>query len=166
MYLITIDGPAGSGKTTLASLIHDLLASEGENVLTIHMDDLYPGWDGAFTEHVSKSLTSILEQARTLNEIQIPQYDWISGRFMEPLSCPTPSTLIIEGVGSGQKATQGSADLKLWIEAPSDIALARVLERDGEAIREEMVHWQFREVEHFRSENTESAADYRIKSAP
>ena len=39
--LIAIDGPSGAGKTTLARDVAAVLAAP-----TIHMDDLYPGWDG------------------------------------------------------------------------------------------------------------------------
>ena len=38
--LVSIDGPAGAGKTTLAK---DLL-DEFTNADVIHMDDLYRGW--------------------------------------------------------------------------------------------------------------------------
>ena len=38
--VIAIDGPAGSGKTTLG----DALAERGAAVL--HLDDLYDGWSG------------------------------------------------------------------------------------------------------------------------
>ena len=39
--LVCVDGPAGSGKTTLAA---GIAARTGAPVL--HMDDLYPGWSG------------------------------------------------------------------------------------------------------------------------
>jgi uridine kinase len=40
-FIITIDGPAGSGKTTLAQkLVNDLSDAQ-----VIHMDDLYEGWN-------------------------------------------------------------------------------------------------------------------------
>jgi len=39
--VVTIDGPAGSGKTTLATN----LASKLEQASVIHLDELYEGWD-------------------------------------------------------------------------------------------------------------------------
>src|SRR3546814_12089505 len=41
--LLCIDGPAGSGKTTLAEGISDAFPGSS---LVIHMDDLYLGWSG------------------------------------------------------------------------------------------------------------------------
>jgi len=166
MFLITIDGPAGSGKTTLAEIIHENLAKGGESVATIHMDDLYAGWDLALSPELSYSLEQILKAYCERGRIQIPQYDWLEERFSSPLTIDSPDVLILEGVGSGQKITRDSADIKLWIEAPREIAFARVLERDGENIRPQMQQWQLRESAHFLKEGTKSAADYQVKSAP
>jgi len=166
MYLITIDGPAGSGKTTLAEIIHENLAKSGESIATIHMDDLYAGWDLALSSELTQSLEQILKAYFERRQIQIPQYDWLEERFSSPLTINSPNVLILEGVGSGQKITRDSADIKLWIEAPREIAFARVLERDGENIRPQMQQWQVRESAHFLEEGTKSAADYQVKSAP
>ena len=166
MFLITIDGPAGSGKTTLAEVIHENLAKGGESVATIHMDDLYAGWDLALSPGLAQSLEQILKAYFESGQIQIPQYNWIEERFSSPLTIDSPDVLILEGVGSGQKITRDSADIKLWIEAPREIAFARVLERDGENIRPQMQQWQVRESAHFLEEGTKSAADYQVKSAP
>jgi len=166
MFLITIDGPAGSGKTTLAEVIHENLAKGGESVATIHMDDLYAGWDLALSSELTQSLEQILKAYCKRGQIQIPQYDWLEERFSSPLTIDSPDVLILEGVGSGQKITRDSSDIKLWIEAPREIAFARVLERDGENIRPQMQQWQVRESAHFLEEGTKSAADYQVKSAP
>ena len=40
-----IDGPSGSGKTTLAAEIEQHWNS-AVKLQVVHMDDLYPGWDG------------------------------------------------------------------------------------------------------------------------
>jgi uridine kinase len=166
MFLITIDGPAGSGKTTLAEMIHENLAKGGESVATIHMDDLYAGWDLALSPQLTQTLEQILKTYFERRQIQIPQYDWLEERFSSPITIDSPNVLILEGVGSGQKITRDSADIKLWIEAPREIAFARVLERDGENIRPQMQQWQVRESAHFLEEGTKSAADYQVKSAP
>ena len=56
--LITIDGPAGSGKTVLAQEISDALSTLGQISTTIHMDSLYDGWENALTS----SLTTMLRK--------------------------------------------------------------------------------------------------------
>ena len=52
--LLSVDGPAGSGKTTLAEAVSRGL--DGSRV--IHMDDLFPGWSGL--PHVDEQLDGLL----------------------------------------------------------------------------------------------------------
>ena len=164
--LITIDGPSGSGKTTLAAQIHDSLSSDGFDVATIHMDNLYDGWGKALDSSLSQILQKIIDDFFNSPRISIPQYDWQRSRYSAPIAITSPSHLILEGVGSGQQVTRPWANTKLWVEAPLDLALQRVLTRDGIQIREKMQQWQLREAEHFLLEGTKSAADYIVKSAP
>lgn len=166
MFLITIDGPAGSGKTTLADQISDHLMAQGETVLTIHMDDLYEGWEEPLGEELAERLAAILDGAHRGATITIPQYNWADDAFGAPLFASTPQTLILEGVGSSQSLTREFASLSIWIEAPQEIALQRVLDRDGAELRSQMQSWQRREADHFIRESTKSAADYQVKSAP
>ena len=44
--LVAIDGPAGSGKTTLAGALSDELVGRGAKAAVLHLDDLYDGWTG------------------------------------------------------------------------------------------------------------------------
>jgi len=166
MYLITIDGPAGSGKTTLADLIHDHLSSEGEKVAVIHMDDLYDGWEDPFSTLLTQKIDAILHDGAMGKTLTIPQYNWALGDFGDPLLIAAPETLILEGVGSGQRSTRESASISIWVDAPHEIALQRVLDRDGEQLRAQMERWQKLEAEHFAHDETKSAADYQVKSAP
>ena len=52
--LVCVDGPAGSGKTTLA----DALRRREPTAVVVHMDDLFEGWDGLPT--VGAQLTTLL----------------------------------------------------------------------------------------------------------
>jgi uridine kinase len=166
MFLITIDGPAGSGKTTLADQISDHLMAQGETVFTIHMDDLYQGWEEPLGEELAERLKAILDGARRGSTITIPQYNWANNAFGAPLLSSTPQTLILEGVGSSQSVMREFASLSIWIEAPQEIALQRVLDRDGAELLSQMQQWQIREAAHFIRESTKSATDYQVKSAP
>jgi len=166
MFLITIDGPAGSGKTSLASLIESSLTSAGEKVYTIHMDDLFDGWKNALSYSLQDRILAIIKEAKQSSQITVPQYNWGRAAFGEPRSIPTPETLILEGVGSGQSAVREFVDISLWLDCPSEIALSRAIARDGVELSELLKRWQLQEAAHFLLEKTESAADYRVKSAP
>ena len=56
--LVCVDGPAGSGKTTLAEEVASLSGAP-----VIHMDDLFEGWDGL--PHVNDQLDTLLPPLAT-----------------------------------------------------------------------------------------------------
>lgn len=158
---ISIDGPAGSGKTTLARRIAESF-SIGP-VATIHMDDLYNGWEDALTSQLTRTLVNqILTPATQGKALGFRKYDWLSKSFGDLISHPAPNLLILEGVGSGQKATRAFTDELIWIDIDSEVGLQRVLRRDGDYLETEMRIWQIREQEHFKSENTRDCATIRV----
>ena len=158
---ISIDGPAGSGKTTLARRISEHY--EGGQVLTLHMDDLYNGWEDALTSQLTRTLVNqILTPATQGKALGFRKYDWLSKSFGDLISHPAPNLLILEGVGSGQKATRAFTDELIWIDIDSEVGLQRVLRRDGDYLETEMRIWQIREQEHFKSENTRDCATIRV----
>ena len=158
---ISIDGPAGSGKTTLARRIAESF-SMGP-VTTIHMDDLYNGWEDALTVQLARTLTQqILTPISQGKPFSYRKYDWLKKGFGDFTSVPLPSLLILEGVGSGQKVTRKFTDEAIWIEVESEVGLQRVLNRDGDYLETEMRVWQLREQEHFQKENTRDCATIRV----
>jgi len=158
---ISIDGPAGSGKTTLAKRIAQAFTSGP--VATIHMDDLYNGWEDALTIQLSRTLTNqILAPISQGKSFSYRKYDWLKRGFSEFTSIPLPALLILEGVGSGQKVTRKYTDEAIWIEVESEVGLQRVLNRDGGYLETEMRVWQLREQEHFKVENTRDCATIRV----
>lgn len=158
---ISIDGPAGSGKTTLARRISENY--EGGQVLSIHMDDLYNGWEDALTSQLTRTLLNqILTPATQGKPLGFRKYDWLSNSFGDLVSHPAPDLLILEGVGSGQRVTRAFTDELIWIDIDSEVGLQRVLRRDGDYLETEMRIWQIREQEHFKSENTRDCATIRV----
>ena len=165
--LITIDGPAGSGKTTLASEIASLIEREQKSVNQIHMDSLYNGWDGALTNGMrTRMRNEILPEIVKGENFQLPSYDWLIDQWGEPQSFHTADFTILEGVGAGQKVSRPFASLSSWIEVSAELAMERVLERDGFHLEPQMKRWQKLEREHFTEEATKLAADYQLVGAP
>ena len=159
--IIAIDGRAGSGKTTLASRIESRWADR--NVLTIHMDDLYDGWENALSERLTRTLVQSIALPASLGKsFSYRKYDWIEKRFEKTIECEVPDLLILEGVGSGQKSVRQYLDQLIWTETDSETGLQRVLRRDGDYLETEMRVWQMRESEHFQRDNTRDCATIRI----
>ena len=156
--VITIDGPAGSGKTTLAKD----LESELNSVHTIHMDDLYEGWGSTLTSQLTLKLLNILESVKNQGEVIYSPFDWGTENLKPEIRILAPRYLIIEGVGSGQLAVRNSASLALWIEVPDQMGLARVIERDGPAVADYMPAFLVAQNIHFEKEGTKKSADYHL----
>ena len=154
--LVCIDGPAGSGKTTLAARLAVELDAP-----TVHLDDLYEGWSGL------DSVWARLE-AQVLGPLAagLParwqRYDWDLASFAEWHDLPVPSALVLEGSGSARRALGGRASLVVFVEAPWAIRLERGLARDGIELTDEWHRWQANESRHFIEEHTRARADVVI----
>ena len=159
--IIAIDGPAGAGKSTLASRISSAFPSS--NIAIIPMDDLYAGWEDALTATLTKNLEhNIARPASQGKSIEYRKYDWLGKKFGDFNRISTPELLILEGVGSGQKSIRKYLDQLIWIDVEPEVGLSRVLQRDGDYLETEMRVWQMRESEHFREDNTRDCATIRI----
>lgn len=153
--LVTIDGPAGSGKTVLA----DRLAAGLGGAPVVHLDDLYDGWSGLEPDLWRRLLAGVLEPLAAGRAGRYRRYDWHLGRFAEEKQVGPAPVVIVEGVGAGARQVDDRAVLRLWVEAPRDVRLARGLARDGEAMRDDWLRWADLEQAHFRGDRTRDRAD-------
>ena len=165
--IIAIDGPAGAGKSTLAKRIKtNLQEQSGLKTAIVHMDDLYEGWENALTDQLTKTLINqILVPVSLAKNFGYRKYNWLSGSFGDFFEEDSPDILILEGVGSGQKATRRYLDQLIWIDIDAETGLQRVLQRDGDYLENEMRVWQMRESSHFSKENTRDSATIRINGS-
>jgi chloramphenicol 3-O-phosphotransferase len=159
--LVCIDGPSGSGKTTLAARLAAALG--GPPVL--HMDDVYPGWDGlaASVPLLHEQVVAPLVAGRPAG---YRRYDWQRGEFAEVHDLGTPELLVVEGAGCGARLIADRAVLLVWIEAPREVRFRRGIARDGEAYRPHWERWARQEAALFAAEATACRADVRVDGAP
>ena len=150
--LICIDGPAGSGKTTLATALAELTQAP-----VIHMDDLYAGWDGlaAGIAQLDTVLLPLVEGAPG----SYRRYDWHRRTFAETVLVPPSPLLVIEGVGSGAAAYDGFRTALAWVDAPEELRRQRGLDRDGDTFAPHWDAWAAAEHEHFAANDTATRAD-------
>lgn len=155
--LVCVDGPAGSGKTTLAAEVAALIA--GAQV--VHMDDLYAGWSG-IDHAVTEQLDSILLPLAEGRPGRYRRFDWVTDQFAEQHVVEPGPLLVLEGVGSGTRAHADLGTVLVWVDAPHDLRLARGIERDGEAFREQWLAWAAAEQVVFDRAGTRARADVRV----
>lgn len=157
--VIAIDGPAGAGKTTLATNLALALAQDLK-VQIIHMDDLYDGWLNALGPQLSETLAYIVSSHKSGKKVKFSKYDWAQSQFSEAQEIPEADLIILEGVGSGQLAIRDELAVLLWIDIDYSLGLERVISRDGDSIKEQMQKWLAQQEQHFAREGTQNAADF------
>jgi uridine kinase len=162
--IILIDGRAGSGKTTLAAELQQRLFSEGETLpRIIHMDDLYPGWDGlaAGVEYLNRQVLRVLERGETASW---QTYNWQSGQRDEWKEFSGGTPLIVEGVGALNTFAAERAQLKIWLEVDEDVRHERWTARDGHKFDDFWAPWAAQELDFYAANRSPELADFTCSS--
>lgn len=159
--VIAIDGPAGSGKTTLADQLCDLLP----NCKVIHMDDLYDGWKQELVTELPRRIETQILQPLSLGQAAIyKKYDWHQGQFTNTQTIDNPEFLILEGVGAANPKLKEYFALSIWVEAQPKLLLDRLIARDGQQLRDQLVAWQVHEAEYFKRLDVRSSVNLVVRA--
>lgn len=162
--VIAVDGPSGSGKTTYADVVADELADRtGTRPQVVHMDDIYPGWEG-LAEAVGLVTRWVLEPLTEGRDGGFRRWDWVAGERGEHIVVPQADWVILEGVGAGSRACRPHLSALIWIEADEGVRMRRGIERDGEAYRPFWERWAEQEQGLFAREDTRAHADLVIRT--
>ena len=158
--VLAIDGRGGSGKTMLADRLASLLDAS-----VVHMDDLFPGWDGlaAAAPILHRWVLEPLARGETA---RYRRYDWSRDAYGGWVGVPPSDTLVVEGCACGSRIAAPYLSLLLWIEAPRTVRFDRGMRRDGETFRPHWERWARQEDAVFAAEGTRERADYRVDGAP
>lgn len=156
--LVCLDGPAGSGKTTVAGR---LAAALGEAATLVHLEDLYAGW--TLTGAVARLRAGVLRPLAEGRPGAFHRYDWVAARFAsEATTVPVRPVLLVEGCGSSPRCLDPWTTLRIWVEAPPELRVARGLARDGADVEPLWRRWQGTEAAEFAREGTRGRADLRL----
>ena len=94
MTLLAIDGPAGAGKTTLASKLENEYSLHS-TVKVIHMDDLYNGWEDGLGQSLTDTLKKITSAHHSGKECTIDLFNWHLMKFDRQEIIPVTDYLIL-----------------------------------------------------------------------
>jgi uridine kinase len=158
--VVAIDGPSGAGKTSFTAALVERLP--GAQVL--HMDDLYPGWDGlrrAVVDLHDQVLAPLARGERTAYR----RWDWEHDRYAGWQSLPATRLMLVEGVGSGAGPGADLESALIWLEADRDVRLRRGIERDGESYQPHWRSWAAHEQALFAVDGTRSRADLILNTS-
>ena len=96
--LVAVDGRSGSGKTWLAA---ELATPLGAPV--IHLDDLYPGWDG-LTKAADVLAQWVIEPLSKGEPARWRRFDWDAMSYAEWHTTEAADVVVLEGGGSSVRA--------------------------------------------------------------
>ncbi|WP_402468110.1 uridine kinase family protein [Isoptericola aurantiacus] len=155
--LVCVDGPAGSGKTTLATQVAVELCCQ-----VVHMDDLYEGWAAGPGGGAARLRQWVLEPLARGGAGTYLRYDWPSGSWAEPHAVEPAPFLVVEGCGAAARQVDPWVALRVWVEADDAERLRRGLARDGEGARAQWLQWMDDESAHYAAEQTRARADVHL----
>jgi uridine kinase len=151
--LVCVDGPAGSGKTTLAAALADVVPDSH----VVHCDELLQGWRGL--GGLAATVEALLAPLVIGEDGRWRRWDWYAGDWAEAHAVGPGGLLVLEGVGCWSPNIAHLVGVLVWVEAESGLRLARGMQRDGEQMRAHWEQWRLDENELFARLGTRAHAD-------
>ncbi|MDE5893218.1 MAG: hypothetical protein K2H45_09875 [Acetatifactor sp.] len=142
---IAIDGPCGSGKSSLAALLAELFPSR-----VLHMDDYYlplqrrsPGWEETPCGNMDleRFLQEALLPAARGEAIACQPYSCQQGQLQESRMLPSAPLTIVEGSYSHHPLFAQHYDLKLFLRCSHEEQLARLQRRESTRLDAYLQRW-------------------------
>ena len=147
VVLVGIGGHGGAGKSTLASMI------PGAQVVST--DEF---WTGASFD-IDRLAHEVVGPIARDEPARFESYDWSRRQKRGFRTIEPTGIVVVEGVCALHRALRESYAVRIWVEAPYDVRLARGIARDGEAARSTWVDvWMPSEERYVQRDDPASCA--------
>ena len=136
-YVIAIDGMSGSGKSTFASLLHELFPESN----LFHMDDYFLRPSQRTEVRLNevggnidyeRFHDEIVRNLDNCNGLSYRKYDCCTQTLGDFIHVPWKSLVIIEGSYSHHPCFKNPYDLRVFLDIPAEEQKRRILLRNGE----------------------------------
>lgn len=168
--IVLIDGRAASGKSQFAKdLSEAYFQVDKQAARVIHMDDLYPGWNG-LAEGSVYLLTNILLPLANSRSANWQVWNWRKNHrgAEEPgngrREFAGGTLLIVEGCGAISRLSSTNSDFQIWIDADDAARKERFSKRDSGKFDEYFGIWSAQEDEYYEREKSKQLAELIIKN--
>lgn len=156
--LVCVDGPAGSGKTTLTSALADL----APQATVVHTDELLAGWQGL--PDLADAVCRLLEPLSRGEAGTWRRWDWHESTWAETHVVEPSDLVVLEGVGSWSPYVAPWVTALVWMEAPHEVRMRRGIKRDGDDFAPYWEQWARDEAALFARDRTRQHADLVIET--
>ena len=161
--IVAIDGPCGSGKSSLATLLAELFSGR-----VLHMDDYYlpfqqrlPGWEQTpcGNMNLERFLREALLPAARSETILCRPYSCQQGKLLETRMLPSAPLTIVEGSYSHHPLLAPHYDLKLFLHCSRQEQLTRLKHRESAHLDAYLHRWIPLEEAYYRAFDIEFRCD-------
>lgn len=139
---VGIGGRGAAGKSTLAALVPD--------AQVVSTDEFWDGEGFALDRLEREVVVPLLAGAAARYEA----WDWDGKRARGRREIRPVGTIVVEGVCALHRRFRDAYDVRVWVEAPYELRLARGVARDGEHARSTWVErWMPGEERYIRADD-------------
>jgi uridine kinase len=164
--LVSVDGRAGSGKTTFAGRLAGQLTSRGAEAKVLHTDDLLQGWLDIVT-FWPRLEEWVLAPLRGGQSAKYRRFDWAAGRFRSTWeTLGRPDVLLLEGVTSARAEIRPQLTRSIYVQVDRKTRFQRGVRRDGESVIPDWNRWMSDEDQHFAVDRTAEMVDVLVDGDP
>lgn len=147
LTLVGIGGHGGAGKTTLAALL------PGAQVVSI---DAF--WDGDGFD-LTRLAREVVEPLLRGEPVRYTAWSWADRAPGGERRVIPDGLVVVEGVCALHRRLRHAYDVRVWVDAPYDVRLARGVARDGESARSTWVErWMPAEERYVESDDPVACA--------
>jgi uridine kinase len=159
--LVCVDGYSGAGKTQLAGA----LAAALGGAPVVHLDDIYPGWDG-LAAAIPLAVAWVAEPLAAGRAARWRRHDWVADRPGEWCEVPPADIVLLEGCGAGAAPLRAFASTVIWVDAAPEVRARRLRARaDWAGYAPHLARWAAQEDALRAVDRTREHADVVVVNA-
>lgn len=148
LTLVGIGGHGAAGKTTLARMV------PGAQIVST--DEFWDG-QGFDLDRLEREVIRPLARGEVST---FASYDWTARELRGARTIEPAGVVVVEGVCALHRGFRDAFAVRVWVEAPYDVRLARAVARDGEEARRTWVEvWMPSEERYVERDDPVACAD-------
>ena len=165
--VISIDGPCGGGKTTIAKMIEEEL---GYNIL--HMDDFYlpfdkrdKNWMNIIAGHMDydRLIENVLIPYKEKRKTNYISYDCHNDKYLQEIPVDLDKFLVIEGSYTSNPILDKYVNAKIFVDIDNDEQVKRLTKRNPSVVDKFLSMWVPFENRYFEELKIKNGSDLVIR---